>query len=229
MSPTRSCALLTLWALVGEASAAGAPVGRRAVVGQTVAAAAALVLTPHTAVGAKPQIDFSVAESGLRWADLKPGSGAAFRAGERVSIDYIMTRRGGSKIHSTVQAGEPFTWTIGDGTVITGLEQAVAGGSGVPPMLPGGARRVIIPMSLGYGTQTTMDSDRLWQTDVRELGPVPPDFVWLDPNNEKVNSYLRFKNLYQNPNAFNQPDLVFDIRLRATPATAMPTTEEEDE
>jgi hypothetical protein len=176
-------------------------------------------LGPRAALGAAPlpPLEFSSAEDGLRWAELKPGAGAPFRSGDRVSIDYIMTRRGGAKIHSTVEAGEPFSWTLGDGSVIAGLEQAVGGGGGVPPMLAGGARRVIVPMALGYGSQTTVDSDRLWQIDVRELGPVPPPFVWLDKNNERVDSYLRFKNLFQNPNAFNQPDLVLDIRLRAAP------------
>eukprot|EP00962_Isochrysis_galbana_P044283 scaffold17124_cov112-Isochrysis_galbana.AAC.2 len=190
-------------------------IGRRAllhagIVGASVSPSAALAATV-------PPLEFASADGGLRWAELKQGAGAPFRPGQRVSIDYIMTRRGGAKIHSTVEAGEPFSWTLGDGSVIAGLEQAVGGGGGVPPMLAGGARRVIVPMTLGYGSQTTMASDRLWQTDVRELGPVPPPFVWLDKNNERVDSYLRFKNLFQNPNAFNQPDLVLDIRLRASP------------
>ena len=56
-------------------------------------------------------------------------------------------------MHSTREAGEPFSWTLGDGSVIEGLELAVGGGGGLPPMLVGGAR-VIVPMARGYGSQT---------------------------------------------------------------------------
>jgi FKBP-type peptidyl-prolyl cis-trans isomerase len=37
------------------------------------------------------------------------------------------------------------TWTIGDGTVIAGVDEAVVG------MRPGGVRRVVIPPDLHYG------------------------------------------------------------------------------
>ena len=184
------------------------PLGRRA-------ALALAVGSPLAAIAATTLPPFELSTTGLQWADLRAGTGSPLERGQRVTIDYIMTRRGGAKIHSTVQAQQPFSFELGDGTVIAGLEQAVGGGGGVPPMLPGGARRIIVPMALGYGSQTTMASDRLWQTDVRALGPVPPEFTWLDANNESVDSYLRFKNIYQNPNAFNQPDLVLDIKLKA--------------
>ena len=55
-----------------------------------------------------------------------------------------------SLVHSTREAGEPFSWTLGDGSVIEGLELAVGGGGGLPPMLVGGARRVIVPMARGF-------------------------------------------------------------------------------
>jgi len=199
------------------------PLGRR-----DVLTLAAFTPAAASAAAAKPALEYVSAANGLQWAELKGGSGASFGAGQRVSVDYMMTRRGGTKIHSTVQVGEPFSWTLGDGTVIAALEQAVAGGDGVPPMLAGGVRRVIVPMALGYGSMTTLESNRLWQTDVREVGPVPPDFVWNDQNGEQVNSYLRFKNLYQNENAFNQPDLVLDVKLRATVVAATVADDDDD-
>ena len=151
---------------------------------------------------------------------------AAPRAGERVAIDYIMYRRVGTKMHSTVEAGVLFSFTLGDKKVIAGLEQAVGGGLGCPPMLPGSARRVIIPQTLGYGVE-----DGAWQTTVLDgIGPVPPDFQWVDQFGEKVDSYLRFKNIYQNPNRIDQPDLVFDLKLRVQKPTAIqnaPTCDED--
>jgi len=147
-----------------------------------------------------------------------------------------MTRRGGAKVHSTREAGEPFSWTLGDGSVIEGLELAVGGGGGLPPMLVGGARRVIVPMARGYGSQTGGPSrakeaqqDRLWATNVRDLGPVPPEYEWQDAfSGERVNSYLRFKSMYQNPNAYDQPDLVFDILLRSSSSSSSPAQQAEE-
>ena len=131
------------------------------------------------AIAASPPLRYTSASSGLQWVDLRQGSGNAPRRGDEVSVHYIMTRRGGAKVHSTREAGEPFSWTLGDGSVIEGLELAVGGGGGLPPMLVGGARRVIVPMARGYGSQTGGPSrakeaqqDRLWATDVRDLGPV---------------------------------------------------------
>lgn len=164
-------------------------------------------------------LDYTTVESGITWADLKLGEGAPAVAGQRVTIDYSLTRRGGSKIHSTREAGEPFSWTLGNGSVIEGLEQAVIGGGGVPPMLLGGARRVIVPQTRGYGVK-----EASWQTLVRELEPIPPEFIWTDVNGENVNSYLRFKNLYLNPNRIDQPDAVFDIKLRSV-STNKPVVE----
>jgi len=191
-------------------------------------AAAATAVHPAVAeAAAAPAVtfDFSTAPSGLQWADLKLGTGAAPQAGSALVIDYIMTRRAGEQIHSTVKAQEPFSWVLGAGTVIEGLEQAVAGGGGVPPMLPGGARRVIVPMALGYG-KSADDQGLMWQTAVREnLGPIPPEnFEWVDRRGDKVNSFFRFKSLYLNPNRFDQPDLVLDIKLRDVGSTSASTS-----
>ena len=177
------------------------PLQRRAVL--SLAATAAWPLKASAA-----QQTFVTAPSGVQWSELKVGSGEPPRAKERVVVDYVMTRRGGAKIHSTRQQGIPFSWIVGDGRVIAGLEQAVAGGAGVPPMLPGGVRRVIVPQELGYGIR---EGD--WTTTLRDgLGPIPPDdFDWVDTNGEYVNSFKRFKNIYQNTNRMAQPDLVFDI------------------
>ena len=180
-------------------------------------AAAAMAVHPAVAeAAAAPAVtfDFSTAPSGLQWADLKLGTGVAPQAGSALVIDYIMTRRAGEQIHSTVKAQEPFSWVLGSGTVIEGLEQAVAGGGGVPAMLPGGARRVIVPMALGYG-KSADDQGLMWQTAVREnLGPIPPEnFEWVDRRGDKVNSFFRFKSLYLNPNRFDQARRPFKDEL----------------
>lgn len=186
---------------------------RRAVVLGTPA----LVALPAVAQGIT--FDYSMSSTGVKWAEIKEGSGLFLATpGAQVTIDYIMSRQGGYKIHSTLQSGVPFVWKLGDGSVIAGLEQAVLGGGGMPPMKIGGARRVVVPQTMGYGTQTGAG------TLLRELGPVPPDFTWVDQTNDAVNSYLRFKNIYQNVNRLDQPDVVLDVKLRqvAPPPAPVP-------
>lgn len=43
--------------------------------------------------------------------------------------------------------------------MIEGLELAILGGGGVPPMQPGGIRRVMVPQILGYGSKKGFFSD----------------------------------------------------------------------
>ena len=111
--------------------------------GSVLAATAPRIAVAAPAVS-KPSLQFQRASNGLQWAELREGSGAPPVAGQRVTIDYMMTRRGGGKIHSTVEQQLPFEWTLGEGGVIEGLEQGTRGGDGVPPLLMGGVRRLIV-------------------------------------------------------------------------------------
>jgi hypothetical protein len=98
---------------------------------------------------AAPNLDFITTSTGLQYADVKTGAttSAPPKDGQLISIDYVMSTTGaryGSKIYSTQDAGAPYRWTLGDGSTIPGLEEAVRG------MNPGGIRRVIIPSKLAY-------------------------------------------------------------------------------
>jgi peptidylprolyl isomerase len=137
----------------------------------TGAAAACVVRSPAAADTAT--LELTTADSGLKWAELRKGQGPPGRKGQRCTVDYMMTRRAGAKIYSTRQSGEPFSWTLGDGSVIEGLEIAVLGGGGVPPLLPGGARRVIVPQPLGYGRDRGFFSSGT-PTEVLNLQPSAP-------------------------------------------------------
>jgi len=189
-------------------------IGRRVVV-SGAASAVALSFDARSAVakGEYKQgqgFDFKLAygENSIQWVELKVGSGPVPREGQRCTIDYMMTRRGGAKIYSTIDSKIPFSWTLGDGTVIEALEQAVLGGEGVPPLLPGGARRIIVPQDRGYGIKR---GD--WTTTVRTVGPIPPDFVWADTRGDLVNANARFQDIYLNSNRIDQPDLIIDVKL----------------
>ena len=97
-------------------------------------------------------IKLNTLESGLKYADPKVGTGQPLQIGQYASIDYSIASTAGRfpQIYTTKDKGAPYRWKLGDGTTIQGIELAILGTDDVPPMLPGGIRRVIIPASLGY-------------------------------------------------------------------------------
>lgn len=155
-------------------------------------------VSPSVASGLK----YVTSPSGLQWADSKIGAGPPPQMGAKISIDYIMSSTGaarGAKIYSTTDLNLPYTWILGDGSTIKGLELAVAGGDGVPPMLPGGVRRVIITSStLGYVARDCEEG--------RGPGPIPPP-------NQAMGKYQRFKNSFCSSTRPSQPELVLDVKL----------------
>ena len=207
-SPLRPAATQSLGRAPHQASHS-----RRAVLGLAASFAAA---GTRSAAFAAEELQFQASTSGVQWAERKVGAGAAPVAGQQVIIEYVMYRKGGDKVDSTVARQEPFSWRLGDGSVIEGLEQGVVGGQGVPPLLPGGVRRLIVPQARGY-VQTPIG---LWGSGDGEeakfqgaKGPIPP---------EDSEGYRRFKDLFLNPNRWEQPDLVFDVVLRKVVADAPP-------
>ena len=173
----------------------------------TFAGVASVTFPTHSnAAGSSVQsLNFSDSKSGIQWADAKIGSGQILQSGSVASIDYVLSTTGaryGSKIYSNSNSGAPYRWIIGDGTTIKGIEEAIVGNDDIPPMKPGGIRRVIIPPSLAYQTLGSANEN----CDVNSLGPVPPP-------PEAFEEFQRFKNIYCNPSRVYQPDVVMDIKL----------------
>ena len=82
----------------------------------------------------------------LQITDEKIGTGAAVKKGDTVEINYVGTLTNGTKFDAT-PAGKPFETQIGVGQVIKGWDEGVIG------MKVGGKRKLVIPPSLGYGSQ----------------------------------------------------------------------------
>lgn len=82
--------------------------------------------------------------SGLKYIDIKVGSGAAPVKGKQVKVHYTGTLENGTQFDSSV-GREPFSFVIGVGQVIPGWDEGVMG------MKVGGKRKLIIPSRLGYG------------------------------------------------------------------------------
>jgi FKBP-type peptidyl-prolyl cis-trans isomerase FkpA len=82
---------------------------------------------------------------GLRWTDVRLGSGIAATAGKTLKIQYTLWLGDGTRIDSSADHGNSFTFTLGKGVVIKGLDEGLAG------MRVGGVRWVIVPPALAYG------------------------------------------------------------------------------
>ena len=81
----------------------------------------------------------------LQIEDLRPGTGAEAQAGQRVTVHYVGTLTNGQKFDSSRDRGKGFTFTLGQGQVIKGWDQGVAG------MRVGSMRKLTIPPNLAYG------------------------------------------------------------------------------
>jgi FKBP-type peptidyl-prolyl cis-trans isomerase len=112
---------------------------------------------PNTNAPTKVTGDGVKTASGLIYWDIRVGNGEVAKEGSHVRVHYTGWLTTGKKFDSSVDAGTPFDFTIGNGEVIKGWEEGVAG------MRVGGKRQLRIPAALGYGAQGTPG------------GPIPPN------------------------------------------------------
>jgi FKBP-type peptidyl-prolyl cis-trans isomerase FkpA len=91
-------------------------------------------------------------ENGLIIEDLVVGEGAEAQDYNKVVVNYTGSLEDGSIFDSSLNPGrEPFTFTLGVGSVIKGWDLGVKG------MKVGGKRKLTIPPELGYGDQGAGD------------------------------------------------------------------------
>jgi peptidylprolyl isomerase len=86
-------------------------------------------------------------DSGLKYVEIKEGTGATPKKGQTVSVHYTGTLEDGTKFDSSRDRGEPFSFKLGAGQVIKGWDE------GLSTMKVGERRKLIIPPELGYGAR----------------------------------------------------------------------------
>ena len=82
--------------------------------------------------------------TGLEYLDFEPGEGKVVEPGSRVALEYEAWLTSGTLIERTLEG--PVEFRVGTGQVIPALDEGVVG------MRLGGARRLIVPSDLAYGS-----------------------------------------------------------------------------
>lgn len=96
----------------------------------------------------KPEVDppDGPPPSDLEVVDLVEGDGPEARSGQSVQVHYVgVAHSTGEEFDASYNRGEPLSFRLGVGQVISGWDRGVQG------MKVGGRRRLIIPPHLAYG------------------------------------------------------------------------------
>jgi FKBP-type peptidyl-prolyl cis-trans isomerase FkpA len=110
-----------------------------------------------TSTPAAPTVTLPTGPATLQITDLVIGTGTEAAATSSVFINYTLWRYdpagtdGKGLLIQTSVGGSPYPFTVGSGTIITGVSQGVIG------MKVGGKRLLLIPPSLAYGATGTSD------------------------------------------------------------------------
>jgi FKBP-type peptidyl-prolyl cis-trans isomerase len=118
-----------------------------ALVAQTSSHKAAPARVPNTNAPTKVTGEGVKTDSGLQYWDIKIGTGEEAKSGDKVKVHYTGWFTSEKKFDSSVDAQQPYSFTLGQGNVIKGWDEGVAG------MKVGGKRQMRIPPELAYGEQ----------------------------------------------------------------------------
>ena len=89
-----------------------------------------------------------VMDNGLIIENIEMGQGSEAKEYNKITVNYTGKLEDGSIFDSSLKKGrDPFTFTLGVGSVIKGWDLGVKG------MKVGGKRKLTIPPELGYGDQ----------------------------------------------------------------------------
>jgi peptidylprolyl isomerase len=88
----------------------------------------------------------------LLYKDLVVGEGKAASPSSTVTVHYTgVLYKNGKKFDSSWSRGQPAQFSLAQ--VVAGFTQGIGGNAKIPPMKAGGRRIMILPASMGYGSQ----------------------------------------------------------------------------
>ncbi|MCA3011838.1 MAG: FKBP-type peptidyl-prolyl cis-trans isomerase [Myxococcaceae bacterium] len=88
-----------------------------------------------------------VRADGLVTQVLSPGDGDEAKKGDKIQVHFEGTLLDGGVFDSSRARGAPFSFWVGEGQVVQGLDEGLLG------MREGEVRRLTIPPALGYGQE----------------------------------------------------------------------------
>ncbi|CAD7700771.1 unnamed protein product [Ostreobium quekettii] len=129
------------------------PSRRSALLSGAVVAGSAWIGRPGIVAAA--DCEFQSSPSGLEFCDLKEGSGPEPTKGAKIKAHYTGRLDSNGKVFdSSYDRGSPLAFQVGVGQVIKGWDMGILGTDGIPPMKPGGQRKLRIPSELAYGSRS---------------------------------------------------------------------------
>lgn len=108
-------------------------------------ASAQAATAPHPEVPPPSVPSQPAAPENITSTTLTKGRGPAAKSGDKVRVHYVGTFTDGKKFDSSRDRNKPFDFVLGQGQVIRGWDEGVAG------MKVGEKRKLVIPPSLAYG------------------------------------------------------------------------------
>ncbi len=84
---------------------------------------------------------------GVKYFDIKPGTGPEAVIGKKVTLDYVGTLQDGTIFEDSYQQKKPISFTLGSEEILKGWNEGILG------MRVGGKRKLVIPPELGYGNR----------------------------------------------------------------------------
>jgi FK506-binding nuclear protein len=101
---------------------------------------------PKKSEKSKKKPKWQTVAGGLKFKDMKEGTGKAAKKGDKVTVYYVGQLEDKTVFDKTI-SGEGFTFTLGAGEVIDGWDKGIKG------MSVGTKRRLEVPPKLGYGRE----------------------------------------------------------------------------
>ena len=128
---------------------------------------------PSTAAPTKVTGDGVTTPSGLQYWEIKVGTGDEAKEGDHVKVHYTGWFTDGKKFDSSVDAHQPYDFTLGKGDVIKGWDEGVTG------MKVGGKRQFRIPPELAYGEKGYKEiippnATLIFDVQLLAVTPAPP-------------------------------------------------------